>query len=188
MKIVDFQEKFRDRVRFVCLSTGPDNALTDKKTGDYIVNSYCNYYIDCEPENCFVLTDDDDSAVGYILCAQDLKKYKKNFKPYGKIVKRNAGIYNFEVFAEHFALGLFSSKYPAHMHIDILDDYTGQGYGSQMIEKLLKHLTDKGIKGIMLIVSSGNSDAVRFYKRHGFSVILSAFGGTVMGLDLQNNS
>ena len=51
---------------------------------------------------------------------------------------------------------------------------------------LLSHLKSEGVKAVMLIVGSGNKPAVRFYKRNGFKVLISAFGGTVMGLKLQN--
>lgn len=183
--IKNYDEKYRDRIQFICKSTGPEKALTDSKTAAYILNSYCNYYIDNEPENCFVLTDDDDNAVGYILCAEDYSAYSRKFAPYFKTVRKNAGICLAEVIAEHFVLKVFSEKYPAHLHIDILDGYTGKGSGTELLSKLKQHLKEKGVSSVMLIVGSGNKSAIRFYKRNGFSVLLSAFGGTVMGLDLK---
>ena len=187
MKIENFEEKYRERVRFVCLSTGPDDALTNSRIGAYIENTYCNYYIDNEPENCFVLTDDDDNAVGYILCAKDYKAYSRCFGKYFGIIRKNAGINLIEVIAEQLVLKLFSRKYPAHLHIDILDGYTGQGSGSLLMNRLITCLRSEGVPAVMLIVGSGNTQAIRFYKRNGFTVLVHAFGATVMGLKLQES-
>ena len=186
MNIIKFEEKYRDQVRYICKSTGPAEALTDEKTGSYIVNSYCNYYIDNEPDSCFVLTDENDRAVGYILCSKDYKEYASKFGKYYDIVRKNAGINIVEVKAEHFVLKLFSKRYPAHLHIDILDEYTGNGSGTALMNTLLSYLKSEGVSAVMLIVGSGNKPAVRFYKRNGFKVLVSAFGGTVMGLKLKN--
>ncbi|MBR4452271.1 MAG: GNAT family N-acetyltransferase [Clostridia bacterium] len=186
MNIKNYDEKYREQVRYICKSTGPAEALTDEKTAAYIVNSYCNYYIDNEPDSCFVLTDDSDRAVGYILCSKNYMEYASKFGKYYDTVRKNAGINIVEVKAEHLVLKFFSEKYPAHLHIDILDEYTGHGSGTLLMNTLLSHLKSEGVKAVMLIVGSGNKPAVRFYKRNGFKVLISAFGGTVMGLKLQN--
>ena len=184
MKVVNYCDKYREQVQKVCLLTGPPDAPNNKRVGDYILNNYCKYYIEREPENCFTLVDDEDNAVGYIICAEDFKKYKQAYKPYFEIVKNNAGKDMIEVVAEQAVLRFFSRKYPAHLHIDILDEFTGKGSGSALMKTLLSHLKSKGVKGVMLIVGSGNTSAVRVYKRNGFRVLVSAFGGTVMGLQL----
>ena len=184
MKVVSYNDKYREQVQQVCLLTGPLDAPTNKRVGDYILNNYCNYYIEMESENCFALVDDNDNAVGYILCAENYKKYRAGYKPYYEIVKKNAGKDLIEVRAEQAVLRFFSRRYPAHLHIDMLDEYTGKGSGSELMNTLLSHLKSKGVIGVMLIVGTGNEAAVRFYKRNGFKVLVSAFGGTVMGLQL----
>ena len=78
----------------------------------------------------------------------------------------------------------FSGRYPAHLHIDLLDDYTGKGSGSLLMKAQLENLTAKKVPGVMLIVGSGNKKAIRFYRRHGFRTLISLFGGTVMGRKL----
>lgn len=185
MKICRYDDKYRSGVRDVCLITGPDDAPTDKRVGTYILNCYCNYYIECEPGNCFVLVNEDDEAVGYTLCAENYRNYRKNSKPYLKIARENAGREKAEIAAEQFALRLFSKKYPAHLHIDIRPGYTGSGFGTELIRTLLSHLKDKGVPAVMLTVGSGNREAIRFYERNGFKIIVKAFGGTVMGINLR---
>lgn len=185
MKYLNYNDKYRDDVHYICKYTGPPESFTDKKIEKYILNSYCDYYIDCEPENCFVITDETDKAVGYILCAENYREYSAKSRDYFKTAFKNAGISKIELIAERLALKAFSGKYPAHLHIDIVDEYTRKGYGSVLIKMLITHLKSKKVKALMLIVGSGNKPAVRFYKRIGFKVLISGFGGTVMGMKLK---
>lgn len=184
MRIAPFSEENREQVQRVCLETGPGEALTNPAVAAYILNDYCNYYIDNEPENCFVLLDESGAAVGYIICAENYREYRRRFAPYAEIIKKNAGISRIETVAEQIAMRFFSGRYPAHLHIDLLDDYTGKGSGSLLMKAQLENLTAKKVPGVMLIVGSGNKKAIRFYRRHGFRTLISLFGGTVMGRKL----
>ena len=44
----------------------------------------------------------------------------------------------------------------------------GKGLGSRLMEYILKKLSDKGFKQVVLFVMEGNERAVRFYERNGF--------------------
>ena len=81
----------------------------------------------------------------------------------------------------YFFLGL---KYPAHLHIDILREYQGKGYGAQMMNTMLSNLKSKKVKGIMLMVNKDNHGAIRFYERLGFKALFNGFGGVVMAKNL----
>lgn len=183
MQTEKYNDKYRQDVQYVCLKTGPDEAPYDERVGTYILNCYCNYYIDWEKNNCFVLTDN-DKAVGYVLCAPYYKKYRQKSADYIKTAKKYAGKDRNEIRAEQFALRLFSKKYPAHLHIDILEQYTGKGSGTALMKTLLGHLKNTGVKGVMLIVGSGNKEAQRFYSRLGFKTKINAFGAKVMTMKL----
>lgn len=184
MKIVPYNDKYRTDVSYVCACTGPPQALTDSRMNAYILNMFCNYYIDNEQENVFVLTDDNDRAVGYILSTPSYKRFRKGIKKYLLLVRKTGIVNVIEGYSELLCTGAFSKKYPAHLHIDILDEYTGSGYGSQLMETLLGHLRSLNVSGVMLIVSSGNKGAVNFYKRKGFKTLLKTPPATVMGLKL----
>ena len=56
--------------------------------------------------------------------------------------------------------------------------------GGKLIETLLARLKEEGVRGVMLIAGSGNTGALRFYRRHGFKKIISLFGATIMGKSL----
>lgn len=182
--IKPYEEKYKSDVQQVCINTGPDTAATDPKMREYILSAFCDYYVEQESGNALVLVDENDKAQGYILCSENYKEFKKNFSPYLKKIK-NCGLqYYTEALGEVLATGIFSGKYPAHLHIDLNEQCRNGGYGSKMITMLCDNLKAKGVNGIMLIVGSGNTDAIRFYKKNGFRKLINAFGGTVMVKEL----
>ncbi len=184
MIIKKFEPQYADDVRNVCINTGPESAKTDPAVHNYILNTFCNYYIEQEPDNAFVLVDESNTAQGYVLCAADFKLYVKNFKPYLKEIGKTDKKLRINAIAEILGHSFFSLKYPAHLHIDINSDFTGGGNGTKLISALTESLKAKGVKGLMLIVGNQNVRAVNFYYKNGFEKIFSAFGGTVMAKEL----
>lgn len=182
--IKPYEEKYSEDVRQVCLNTGPEETKTDEKVKEYILSAYCDYYIDCEKENCLVLVDENDVAQGYILCADNFREFRKGFTPYLRKI-RKCGISGYITSCGEVLInGVLSKKYPAHLHIDLNEQCRNGGHGSEMIETLCNNLKTKGVCGIMLIVASVNEKAIRFYKKNGFRALISGFGGTVMTKEL----
>lgn len=179
--ITQYSEKYRDDVRNICLDTAGSNARKEN-TKRFLLATFCDYYIDNEAEHCFIAVDEDtDSAVGYILCAPDYKKYKKIFKSdYLPRVKGCKKEYIFESWASVHGPAIFAKSYPAHMHIDIEPAYQHCGIGTRLLDTLDKHLKDIGCKGIMLIVDSYNTNAINFYKKNKFDIIFPLRLCTVM--------
>lgn len=184
VEIKTYSPEYREDVQMICRKTGPGEALTVDRVRDYILSAYCNYYIDNEPENVFVLVDESNRAQGYIFCAEDYKKYLKKFKPYLKRIRQTGIRHYAETLAEISGHLVFSKKYPAHLHINLNEDFRGGGNGSKMIETLCEHLRKKNVGGVMLITGQGNTGAVRFYKRNGFRTLLRLFGGEIMAKEL----
>lgn len=174
--IKKFEEKYRADVQHICLETGPGDSFTNPRVGDYILSTYCNYYLDNEAENCFVLVDEDiDKAVGYILCCSDFRKYENGIKKYFKSFSE-AGFSNaMECRGELLAHKLFSLNYPAHLHINLNENYRNGGNGTKLIQTLLEELKAKDVKGISLICDYSNKGAIKFYKKNGFSAGLNMF-------------
>lgn len=184
LEIRPFETKYFENVRQVCVNTGPRTARTDPVEREKLLAVYCDYYCEQEPENTFVLIDEDDTAQGYILCAENAKAYCKGFSPYMQKL-RKFGIGNCVIpWGEQIIYRFFGKKYPAHLHIDINHEFTGSGNGTRLMQTLLEHLKNKGVKGVMLIVGAHNTAAVRFYKRNGFKVLCSIGGGTAMAKEL----
>ncbi|KAJ7507956.1 acyl-CoA N-acyltransferase [Mycena galericulata] len=57
---------------------------------------------------------------------------------------------------------------PAHLHINILEEYQGHGWGRKLIETAVDYLKGEGTKGVWLGMDPRNANARKFYERLGF--------------------
>ncbi len=69
--------------------------------------------------------------------------------------------------------------FPAHLHIDILPDHQGGGYGRRLVETFLMAAAQAGAPGVHVAVATANAAAHGFYLRVGFEAIPVA--GAVRG-------
>ncbi|MBQ2846868.1 MAG: GNAT family N-acetyltransferase [Clostridia bacterium] len=184
--IKKYEPKYFDDVRQVCINTGPLEARTDPNTRDFILFTFCDYYCEQEPENAFVLVDENDVAQGYVFGATNFWTYIKKIKPYLAKVKKLGKEYYRDALGEIIGHGIYSLKYPSHLHIDINAPFRGNGNGSRMISTLTEHMKNNmGVKSIMLIVGTSNVRGINFYKKNGFKVICALKNtGTVMAKEL----
>ena len=180
--IRNFQEKDREAVREICIKTAPEAAVKTENGKNYILTMYCDYYIDCCPEYCFVAADEKNEAVGYILCAPNYEAYKKDFKKYIKKIFSFSFYRGVAAFFESKISGRFLPDYPAHMHIDILDGYQRMGIGTQLVDALRKKLKNEKITGVMLVVGSDNKKGRSFYNKYGFKQLRNLGEGIAMGI------
>ncbi len=169
MEIRKYQPKDRETCRDICHKTATAPKYVESK--ELVCALYCDYYVDNEGENCFVIADDEDNAVGYILCAPDQKKFDEGAKPYLKMARKMDFFESIGPTLESKFLRGVCKKYPAHLHIDILPICQGQGCGSKLIKTLEEHLKSLGIKGVRLGVGGDNTGAHRFYERNGFKLV-----------------
>ena len=180
-----YRETDKYNVQRICLQTADDDIEfegLDRFNADFLLNVYCNYYLEKEPQNCFVTVNENDEAVGYIICAENVKSWRKAFmKEYFPRLKHCKLKNRLTPFGEVIVYTAFSSRYPAHMHIDILKEYRGGGTGTKMLEILTDHLKQKNVKGVQLCVSADNKRAIKFYERFGFKTLMNFSAGQAMG-------
>ncbi len=168
----------------ICRMTAGELCRKEPIVGERVSNTYSVYYVRECRETSFVLTDENDRPVGYILCEENYKRFKKIFRkidaPYVFSMHKKDGLL---AFALPIPYQIFGSKYPAHLHIDILPEYQGKGYGTLLIETLLKTLKERNVKGVMLTADIENTGAIRFYERLGFKILFKSeiSGAIVMG-------
>lgn len=62
-------------------------------------------------------------------------------------------------------------RYPAHGHIDLLEEARGRGIGRRGMEHVMAKLKRAGAKGMHLQVSPVNRKAQGFYRKLGFEVL-----------------
>lgn len=159
--------------------------LETQKQRKFLELMFNDYYTETEPENCFVAVNEEDEAVGYILCAKDYDTYEKNFMNFYMPEIKELG-FNFYAMAmgELFVHKLLKNKYPAHLHIDILDVCQGQGVGTRLVNTLGEHLSENGVHGLMLSCGMGNTGAIKFYQKNNFKKIVNFFGDFLMAKEV----
>jgi len=65
--------------------------------------------------------------------------------------------------------GELATRYPSHLHLDLLPRLQASGYGRQLIKTLAAALRDQGSRGVHLHVRHGNLNAAEFYRYLGFT-------------------
>lgn len=180
ISIRKYMDTDRENMRKICLETSSFD-VSDEKTAKFITLMYCDYYIEVEPDSCFVACDENDKAVGYLICAKDFGKYYKTFMGLFMPEIRKLGVKYFAMAMGEIAVHrLFEKKYHAHLHIDLTEVCRHQGVGSRLMKELKKYLSENGIHELMLSCGFNNKNAIRFYERNDFKKVVNLFGSYVM--------
>ncbi len=185
MSIRKYEERDKEKVRGICL-TNAHVSPADKKTAEFILLMFCDYYIEQEPENCFVAVDEDDEPVGYIYGAFDYDRYHETFMtqyyPRLKAVSLRRAV---EAKIEMRDHAVYKEDYPAHFHIDVLSAHQSGGVGSMLLSNFCDNLTQRAARGVMMICGRDNIGAQKFYKKNGMEVLHSKRTGVAMGKKLK---
>lgn len=184
ISIRKYQSKDKPAARRILIETSrlPVETEKDIKLLELLYN---DYYTEVEPEHCFVAVDENDEAVGYIICAADYKKFRRTFMKFYLPEIRELGMkYYIQAFMDIMGHAIYAPKYPAHLHINVLPVCQGKGTGTGMMNALKDELRKCGVKGLMLSCAADNDGAIRFYKRNGFEVLSVFGGGCMMAVDL----
>ena len=181
LKIRRYKKTDLDSLYQICLRTGDNGkdatrCYNDKKLIGHI---YSAPYAIFEPELCFILSMDSNPC-GYILGTKNTIRFQKWLKNkwYFKLQKsysmpldednsRDANLIR-QLYFQQGNREEFEN-YPAHLHIDILPNAQRRGYGRKLINAFLKELIYQKVKGVHLIVSKKNINAINFYQKVGFT-------------------
>ena len=179
-----YQPGDREGVRRVCCHLTPEQDF-DPQARASSLTIFCDYYVDCEPHNCFVAVDEVGLIVGYVYCAENYTQYRRRFmQEYAPKLKGESLHRRLDCFtAAHMPI-FYRRKYPAHLHIDVLEPWQRLGLGSQLVDALAAHLRAKGVPGVMLVVGRTNEKGRNFYNKYGFRQLRSIPYFVVMGLKL----
>lgn len=184
MNIRPYEDKDKDAVRFVCLNSEGPCKSSDRGI-NFSLAVYCDYYIEKEPENCFVAADENDNIIGYIICAEDFDVFKPRFdSEYCTKIKKWEFRRRRSAQRSVIPHEKYKDKYPAHLHIDILPEYQRMGIGHKLTDVLLSHLRSKGVKGIMLTTWIKNVKGRGFYDKYGFTLLEEMKNCAVYGMKL----
>ena len=179
-----YEQKDKKAVQDICLANagGKDKPIDRKR---YTLLMYCNYYVEQEPENCFVAVDESGEPAAYVICSESYEKYSKTFNSvYMPQAKALGYKQAFEARFDMMSHWMYRKEYPAHLHIDVYSKYHRMGAGSMLMNTLFDHLRAKGVPGIMLVCGADNTQARNFYKKNGFTELRVVPQGAFYGIKI----
>lgn len=183
MTIRPYQKKDFRYIQDICMTTSNLRDEDSPSNRAYLCALYCDYYLDNQPEFCYVAVDDDDVPIGYILCSADCDDYLvKMDELYLPLVRKvnSGGFFKFKSLCK-VTQRYIRNGYTAHFHIDILDEYQGRGLGTQLLETLCASLKENNVEGVYAICGIKNTVARAFYEHRGFEDIDYIIGAVVYG-------
>jgi len=184
----------------VCIRTADAGAdargiLTDDEIWPEV---FLRPYLARHPDYAFVV-DVDGEPVGYLVCAPDTRSFEDWFStswwPERRSrwapdvdagdprAERTAGILRYAA-ARRAGAEPYGDAYPAHLHIDLLPQAQGQGWGRRLIDALIETLRERGVSGVHLVADAANTSALAFYDRLGFARLASHEGVQAFGMSL----
>ncbi len=150
-----------------------------------------------DPSMCFVVETDDGRAAGYVVGTHDTEDFESWFatdwwpryaRRWPRPAKAEPGSTlspqdNLLAYAYGRGPGQepLAGAYPAHLHIDLLPEMQGHGWGRRLIDTFVDALRARGVQGVHLRVDPRNEGAVAFYSRVGFTLIPQPDGGVAFG-------
>ena len=133
-------------------------------------------YVIREPEHAHVLDDGAGNAVGYILGTADTPAFvawlRAEWLPatadrFAGDDPRDAELKAVRETPERMIRPEFAD-HPAHLHIDLLPQWQGQGRGRGLMAAFLAGLRAAGVPRVHLGMAADNTGAYAFYRRLGF--------------------
>jgi GNAT superfamily N-acetyltransferase len=173
MNVVPYSPAHADELRAVCIATASDRARTSETHRTFTLAMYCDPYL--EHGVAYMLVDEAGAAHGYVLACEDWGQWAKDTVAYRRKIEALGPEYASRYADEAGFYEMVSDRYPAHLHIDIEEPYTGGGNGRALMETLLARLRADGVRGVVFGVAASNKRAVGFYRHMGFE-LLSSFG------------
>ena len=157
-------------------------------------------YVARHPDLAFVVEADDGRVAGYIVGAPDSRAFETWFRDEwwpryaqrwprpparqaGERESRQDGILTY-AYARGPGAEPYGDVHPAHLHIDLLPELQGRGWGRRLVDTFAGALRERGVSGLHLVADAGNTRALAFYDRLGLARMPSETGVQAFGLPL----
>lgn len=167
----------------ICLQTGDSgkDATAKYKDPDLIGHFYAAPYAVLEPDVCFTLCED-HLPVGYIIGTRDSVEFARRCEqewfpplrqryPLPDPNDQSPDAHIIRLIHNGYRVKEELIDYPAHLHIDILPQGQGKGFGRRLIDTFVRRLRELRVPALHLEVGKRNPGAIKFYQRTGFHVI-----------------
>jgi ribosomal protein S18 acetylase RimI-like enzyme len=186
-----------DALRLVCLRTAAaggdatDLVSDPNLPGDVFAVPFGEF----APATSLVLDDGAGRVVGYVLAADDTVAFEAQCEaewwplmseryPIGTGTRPLDEQFIGFIHDPPTAAPEVVTRYRSHLHINLLPDMQGGGWGRVMIELMADLLVSHGSSGIHLGVDANNHPAQRFYERVGFHRLQASPNEVLYGLRL----
>lgn len=182
----------RDAVFDICLRTaaGGGDATGVYSDDALMPEVFALPYVEYAPDLAFVVDDGNGRPLGYVLGVADTRAFvdwwnrewgpafrTRHPRP-GPPTGRNPAFTEAQLLAAGAdpARMLIAEvdEYPAHLHIDLLPDLQGKGFGRRLIDTLRAALAERGVGAVHLGMDAANVNARAFYDRLGFHELPSS--------------
>ncbi|WP_307043129.1 GNAT family N-acetyltransferase [Agromyces ramosus] len=181
----------RDGVALVCLRTaaGGGDATGVYSDDTLMPEVFALPYVDYAPDLAFVVSDG-RRVLGYVIGVADtaafIEWWKQKWAPGfaarhpspGAATGHDPGFTEVQLIEagtnpERMRIAELD-EYPAHLHIDLLPELQGQGFGRRLIDTLRAALAERGVPAVHLGMDAANTGARAFYDRLGFHELPSS--------------
>ncbi len=152
-------------------------------------------YVARHPHLAFVVEDEGGTPHGYVVGTSDTDQFEEWFrtqwwprfaarwpKPEREQSRQDGTL--LYAYGRGPGTEQHAARYPAHLHIDLLPDLQGQGWGRRLIDRLRDELRQRDVTGVHLVASAHNTGALAFYERLGFEALPSHPGSQAFGMAL----
>jgi ribosomal protein S18 acetylase RimI-like enzyme len=186
----------------ICLLTGDGGTDAtgvvddDDLWGEIFVLPYAARH----PELAFVVEGDDGVPIGYVVGTPDTRAFEEWFRTQWwprfaerwpeppvdvpeESLTRQQGLLRY-AYGRKPGGEPYGDEHPAHLHIDLLPEAQGQGWGRKLIATLTDSLRAQGVDRLHLVAGAGNTGALAFYTRLGFTPLPSHPGAQAFSLQL----
>ena len=197
MAIRPFEARDLDQLYEICLRTGASGEdATDLVVEPRLFGElYAAPYGVLEPEHALVVDDGAGTALGYAIGAIDTRAFEARCEeewwpplrerhPIGSGGNDLDELLIAMLHNPHLSDESVVGEYPSHLHIDLLPEAQGGGWGRRLMAELEELLRADGSPGVHLGVSGRNRRALGFYRHLGYAELAGADFGHVMGLRL----
>lgn len=152
-------------------------------------------YVHRHPDLAFVVEADDGRVVGYLVGTDDTDAFEDWFHdawwpqhgaawPLPETEQSRQDGTLIYAYSRRAGAEPYARQYPAHLHIDLLPELQGQGWGRRLIEAFVSALRARKVPGLHLVASADNAGALAFYPRVGFDPIPSHAGVQAFAMNL----
>ena len=187
-----FAEKDRAAIREICKRTGQKGhpARLFFEDEEIVPMLFADYYMDCEPESCFV-AELDGRVVGYIIGSMDTRKKRrimlKKFYPRVCLrVMRKILTFRYRKKQTYRTLWWMISRswreylrlpldeYPGHAHLNVEAAFRSQGLGRRLGRTFRRHRLKSGVWGMHIIIREEEGDdklSAYFCRERGYKIV-----------------